>query len=132
MSNYAAKSDLRKATSVDISQLTKKYDLANLKSKLDELNINKLAQLDADKLKYVPVYLRKFSDIVDKKVDVYYAKIKAIEDKIPNITTVATTTALNAKINKIKNEILSITNLTTNTPPNVKIDVAKGKIPGIM
>ena len=42
-------------------------------------------------------------DVVKK--DVYNAKIKYIEDKIPNITNLATSTTLNAKINKVENEI---------------------------
>ena len=38
-------------------------------------------------------------------------KIKNIEDKIPDITNLATNTTLNSKINEIKNEIPSISNL---------------------
>ena len=37
------------------------------------------------------------------------AKIKNIEDKIPDITNVAANTSLNAKINEVKGEIPSIT-----------------------
>ena len=33
------------------------------------------------------------------KKDVFHAKIRNIEDKIPDITNLATNTALNAKIN---------------------------------
>ena len=43
------------------------------------------------------------SDIIDKESfqkDIYNAKIKDIEDKIPSITNLATTAAFNAKINK--------------------------------
>ena len=36
----------------------------------------------------------------------YNAKIKDIEDKILDITNVATDTTLNIKINQVKNEIL--------------------------
>ena len=43
--------------------------------------------------------------------DVYMFKIKNIEDKIPDITNLATNTTLNSKINEIKNEIPSISNL---------------------
>ena len=46
---------------------------------------------------------------------IYNAKIKNIEDKIPDITNLAATVALNAKINEVKNEISSITNLATTT-----------------
>ena len=45
--------------------------------------------------------------------DVYNAKIKNIEDKIPDITNLATSTTLNAKINEIKNKIPRITYLST-------------------
>ena len=43
------------------------------------------------------------------------AKIKNIEDEIPDITNVAIKTTHNAKINEVKAEIPSITNLATNT-----------------
>ena len=36
-----------------------------------------------------------------KKMDVYNAKISNIEDKIPNITNLATKTTLNGKINEV-------------------------------
>ena len=73
-------------------------DLGNLKSKVDKL--------DVDKLVRVPVDLSKLSDV-------YNAKIKDIEDKIPDITNLATTAALNGKINEVKNNIPNITNLAT-------------------
>ena len=45
------------------------------------------------------------------KKDVYNAKIKDIEDKIPNITNLATIyTTINAKINEAKNKIPNIGN----------------------
>ena len=47
------------------------------------------------------------------KKDVFHAKIRNIGDKIPDITNLATNTALNAKINQIKNKIPSITSLPT-------------------
>ena len=61
------------ATCVDTSQFAKKNDLANLKSDIDELDINELEKepsglnslkskvdkLDADNLKPVPVDLKK-------------------------------------------------------------------------
>ena len=82
--------------------MLKKDDLANLKSGVDQLDMKKLAELDADQLKPVPVDLKKLSDVVDKKVierDVYNTNIEDIEDKIPNITNLATNGALDAKIN---------------------------------
>ena len=53
-------------------------------------------------------WFRKLSDAVDNKVikeGVYNAKIKDIEDKTPNITSLATTAVLNAKIYDDKKEI---------------------------
>ena len=71
--------------------------LNNLKSKVDKLDIAKLI--------HVPVHLSKLSDIV--KTDVakkaaYDANIKHIEDKMPDITNLATNTKINAKTNKVK------------------------------
>ena len=45
LSNYATKTDLKNATVVDTSKLSKKVDLASLKSNVDKLNINKLKKL---------------------------------------------------------------------------------------
>ena len=47
------------------------------------------------------------------KEAVYNAKIKNIENKIPDITNLATNTTLNAKINDVKDEIPNINNLAT-------------------
>ena len=47
------------------------------------------------------------------KKTVYDAKIKNIEDKIPDISNLATKSNLNTKINEVKNEIPSITGLAT-------------------
>ena len=45
--------------------------------------------------------------------DWYNAKVKNIEEKILDITNVATSTTLNAKINEVKGKIPIITNLAT-------------------
>ena len=88
---------------MDTSKFSRKVDLANLKSNVDKLDIDKLKnvptnlsnlkskvdELDVDKLVPVPVDLSKLSDIVKNDVvkkDVYNAKMKNIEDKIPDIT----------------------------------------------
>ena len=71
---------------------------------------SKVDKLDVDKLVPVPVDLSKLSDVKNDvvKKDGYNAKIKNIEDKIPDITNLATKTTLNAKINKVKGDIPSI------------------------
>ena len=74
----------------------------------------KVDKLDIEKLVPVPVDLSKLSDVVKNDVikkDVHNAKIKNIEDKIPDITNLATKTTLNAKTNEVKGEIPSITDL---------------------
>ena len=86
--------------------------------------------MDIGKLKTTPVDLIKLSNIVKhdvvKKTE-YNAKIKYIEDKIPDITNLTTKTTLNAKINEVKGEIPSITNLATNTA----VPVVENKIPNV-
>ena len=63
MPNYATKSNLN-ATGVNTLQFGKKDDLANLKSEVDKLDIDKLSKLNADKLKHVPVDVSKLSNVV--------------------------------------------------------------------
>ena len=43
------------------------------------------------------------------------AKIREVENEIPNITNLATNASLNVKINKAKKKLVSITNLATTT-----------------
>ena len=85
---------------------------------------SKVDKLDVDKLLPAPVDLSKLSDVVKNDVvekNVYNAKIKDIEDKIPDITNLAIKATLNDKINKVKGEILSIANLATTAALNAKI-----------
>ena len=96
--------------------------MKNVPSNLSNLK-NKVDRLDIGKLKTIPVDLSKLSDAVKNDVvkkDVYNAKIKDFEDKIPDTTKLATNTTLNAKINELKTEIPNITNLGTNASLNVK------------
>ena len=144
LSNYATKADLKNAAGVDTSQFAKKVDLANLKSNVDKLKIDKLknvpnnltnlkSQVDklyGNKLVPVSVYLSKLSDVVKNgvlKKDLYNAKNKNIEDKIPDITNLATNTSFNAKINEVNVEIPNITNLAT----TIALTTVKNKIPNV-
>ena len=61
------------------------------------------------------------NDVVIK--DVYHAKMKNIEDKIPDNINLAT----NAKIKEVKNEIPSINNVATTTA----LTAAENKIPNV-
>ena len=91
---------------------------------------NKVDKLNNGKLETIPVDLSKLSNVVKNdavKKDVYNAKIKSIEDKIPNITNLATNTSLDAKINEVKSEIPSITNLAITTD----LSIVENKIPNV-
>ena len=77
---------------------------------------SKVDKLDIDKLVPVPVDLSKLSHVVKNDVikkDVHNAKIKCINDKISDITNLATNTTLNAKINDVKIKTPNITSLAT-------------------
>ena len=58
LSNYARKTDLKKTEGVDTSSVAKKTDLANLKSDV--------YKLDIDKLKNAPTNLSNFRNKVDQ------------------------------------------------------------------
>ena len=96
--------------------LIKKNNLANLKSDIDKLDIdklknvprglgnlkNRLDKLGIGKLETTPVDLSTLSDVVKNEVvkkTEYNVKVKDIEDKIPDFTNLATTATLNVKIN---------------------------------
>ena len=94
---------------------------------------SKVDKLDVDRLVPVPADLSKLSGVGNNvvKKDLYSAKIKNIEDKIPDTTNLAANTTLNAKISEIENEMPSITNLTTATSLNANINEIKNEIPDI-
>ena len=138
--------DLKDTTGVDSSKSAIKFDLSSLRSNIDKLDIDKLKnvpsnlsnlkskidKLDVDKLAPVLADLSKLSDLLKNNIakkDEHNAKIKNIEDKIPDITKLSTNTILNSKINGVKNKIPSITNLATTTAHNAKISEVKNKIP---
>ena len=58
MSNYATKADSKNVTGINTSDFAKKADLANLKSDVDKLDI--------DKLKNVPTNFSDLKSKVDK------------------------------------------------------------------
>ena len=117
--------------------------LNTLKSKIDELDISKskITPSDFSKVsnpfKKEVVKKSEYDELI-KKVNAidtsklvnktnYSAKIKDIEDEIPDITNLATTAGLNAKINDFKYEISSISGLAT----TATLSAVKKKIPGV-
>ena len=77
LSNYATKTDLKNVTHVNTSSFALKTNLANLKTEVDKLDIDKLAP--------VPVDLSKLSDVVKNDVvkktvfDTLVAKVNNID-----------------------------------------------------
>ena len=68
LSNYATKTDLKNVTHVDTSSFALKINLANLKTEVDKLDIDKLAPF--------PVDLSKLSDVVKMML------LKKLHDKL--------------------------------------------------
>ena len=60
LSNYATKADIKNISHVDTSSFALKTNLANLKTEVDKLDINRLVP--------VPVHLSKLSDVVKNDV----------------------------------------------------------------
>ena len=78
MSNYATKTDLKNVTHVNVSSFASKTNLANLKTKVDKI--------DVDKLKTVPVDLAKLSNVVKNDV-VKKTKYNSLKTKVDSIDT---------------------------------------------
>ena len=118
LSINATKADIKNVSHIDTSSFALKTNLANLKSRVDKLDIDKLVS--------VPVDLSKLNDIVKndviKKTE-YDAKIADIEGKIPDISNLATKTALTT----VENKIPDISNLATKTA----LTTVENKIPDI-
>ena len=81
LTNYAAKTDLKNITHVNVSSFASKTNLAALKTEVDKI--------DTDKLKTTPGDLAKLSNVVKndvvKKTD-YSTKITSTEAQIASLT----------------------------------------------
>ena len=139
LSNYATKADIKNITRVDTSGFALKTNLANLKTEVDKLDVGKLVT--------VPVDLSKLSNVVENDVvkkDVYnklVAKVDKfdtsdfvlktkyntnkteLENKIPDISNLATKTALTT----VENKIPDISNLATTSA----LTTVENKIPSV-
>ena len=93
LTNYATKDDIKNITHINTSSFASKTNLANLKSEVDKL--------DVDKLKPIPTDLSKLSDVVKndvvKKTD--YNKLVAKVDKL-DTSGLVKKTDYNTKITK--------------------------------
>ena len=122
LSNYATKADIKNISHVDTSSLALEPNLANFKTDVDQLDVNKLVP--------VPLDLSKLSDVVKndvvKKTD-YNAKIAEIENKIADISNLATKTTLNT----LENKIPDTSGLVKKTDYNTEITKIEDKIPDV-
>ena len=139
LSNYATKTDIKNISQVDTSSFALITNLANLKSEVDKLDIEKSAPVLVD--------LRKLSDVekndvakktvYDKlaaKVDnidtsdfasktKYHIDKTVLENKIPDVSNLVK----KPKLAKLENEIPDISNLTT----KVALTAVENKIPSL-
>ena len=129
LTNYAAKTDLKNITHVDVSSFASKTNLAVLKTEVDKI--------DVDKLKTVPVDLAKLTNAVENdlvKKTVYNTKVTSIETQIAGLTK--NTVDNLADITKLKTIDTNSFALKTKLASDVttlenKIDTVDKKIPDI-
>ena len=121
LSNYATKDDVKNITHVHVSSYATKTNLASLKTEVDKI--------DTDKLKTVPTYLAKLSNVVKndvvKKTD-YNAKVTSIEAQIAGVTK-NTTDNLN-DITKLKT--VDTNNFVLKTTFSADINTLDDKVDG--
>ena len=124
LSNYATKSDIKNISHVDASSFALKTNLANLKTEVDKLDIDKLVP--------VPVDLSKLSDVVKNDVvkKTVYDKLVA---KVNNIDTsgFVLKTKYDTDKSELENKIPDTSGLVKKTNYNAKITEIEGKIPDI-
>ena len=124
LSNYATKTDIKNISHVDTSGFALKTNLANLKTEVDKLDIDKLVP--------VPVDLSKLSDVVKNDVvkkDVYN-KLVAKVDNI-NISGFVLKTKYDTDKSELENKVPDTSALVKKTNYNTKIPEIEGKIPDI-
>ena len=142
LSNYATKADIKNISHVDTSRFALKDNLANLKTEV--------GKLDIDKLVPIPVGLSKLSDAVKNvvqktvynklvtKVDnidtsdfvlktKYNTDKTELENKIRDTSGLVKKTNYNSKITELENKISDISNLATKTT----LTNVENKIPDI-
>ena len=137
MSNYATKTDLKNVTHVDTSSFALKTNLANLKTDVDKLGIDKLVPVPVDLSKLsevVKMTLLKNLCMINWKVDNidtsdfvlktnYNADKTELEKRTPNVTDFVK----KAELTDLKNKILDVSSLATKTA----LDATENEIPSV-
>ena len=114
LSNYATNDDIKNIAHVDTSNFALKTNLANLKTEVDKIDI--------DKLKTVPVDLSKLSNVVKNEV-IKKDEYNKLVNKVNNIETSGflLKTKYNADKFKLENKIPDTSSLIKKTDYNTKI-----------
>ena len=125
LSNYAAKADIKNISHVDTSRFALNSNLANLKTEVDILDIDKLVP--------IPVDLSKLSGAVKNDVvkkDVY----DKLVTKVSNIDTsgFVLKTKYDTDKSELENKVSDTSGLAKKTDYNIKITKIEGKIPDII
>ena len=120
LSNYATKADFKNICHADTSSFALKTNLASLKPEVDKLDIDKLVP--------IPVDLSKLSDVVRNDV-VEKTEYDKLVGKVNNIDTsdFMLKTKYNTDKTKLENKILDISNLATKTA----LTTVENKIPSV-
>ena len=119
LSNYATKTDIKNISHVDTSSLALKTNLANFKTEVDKLDIDKLVP--------VPVDLRKLSDVVKNDV----VKKTAYDKLVANVNNIDTSgfvlkTKYDRDKSELQNEIPDTSGLVKETNYDAKIADIEG------
>ena len=124
LSNYATETDIKNISHVDTSSFALKSNLANLKTEVDKLDIDKLVP--------VPVDLSKLSDVVKNDVvkktvyDKLVAKVNSIDTSVFVLKT-----KYDTEKTELGKKIAHTSGLVKKTDYNGKIIETRGKIPSI-
>ena len=143
LSNYATKADIKNISHVDTSSFTLKTNLANLKTEVDKLDIDKLKPLpdDVSKLSNVvtnevvkkTVYNKLVAKVNNIDTSDFLLKTKystdktELENRIPDTSGFVKKTNYNTLITEFENKIPDISNSATKTALNT----VENKIPSI-
>ena len=120
LSNYATKTDLKNVTHVDASSFALKTNLANLKTEVDKL--------DVDKLVPIPVDLSKLSDLVKSDI----VKKTVYDILVANVNNIDTSDfVLKTKYQTDKTELGNKTPNVTDFFKKAKLDELENKIPDV-
>ena len=124
LSSYATKADIKNISHIDTSNFTLKSNLANLKTKVNKLDI--------DKLKPIPTDLSKLSNVVKNDI-VKKADYNKLGTKVDNLDTsrFILKTKYDTDKSELENKIPDTSGLVKKTDYITKITEIEGKIPDI-